>query len=128
MELTSIEHVMFARAALATGNPDALDALVRAGLSPHPLLRDGARRIVLDEARSRGLAVDAADDAPAAFADYTALRAAFSDARARGTAPALGAHPRWLVLAAAIRERWTGPIPAATAAAAARGTLDREDA
>jgi len=126
MELTSTEHVLLARAALASGNPDALDALVHAAFSGYPPLRDGARAILLAEARSRGITLDAPDDAPAAPADYAVLRAAFAAVRGRGETPRVNDAPRWLALAAAMRERWTSPATARAATAPA--TSDREDA
>jgi hypothetical protein len=111
MELSTPAHVLLARAALATGNPDALDALVRAALSTEPALRDGARTVLLAEARSRGVSATAPEDGPADPGDYRALRDALVAARDRaGPGVRIGA-PRWLVLAAAMRERWSGVVP-----------------
>jgi hypothetical protein len=119
MDLITAEHVLLARAALASGNPDALDALVRAALAETPALRDHARMVILAEARSRGLAAvapdGAPDDAPATADDYARLRGAFATARDRGDAPSLAGAPRWLALAAAMRERWRAPASAPVA-------------
>jgi hypothetical protein len=98
MELSTIEHVLLARAALATGNPDALEALVHAALAPDAAMRERARSVLIAEANARGIEVpkadNAPDDAPVTLADYVHLKATGSTADPAG-------QPRWL--AAAIR-------------------------
>jgi hypothetical protein len=108
MELSTIEHVLLARAALATGNPDALEALVRAGLSGNAAVRDRARAVLLAEASARGVTPGGPEDAPATFDDYRArvVRLAADD----GAAAADDRLPRWLVAAARLARR-TGALP-----------------
>jgi hypothetical protein len=105
MELSTIEHVLLARAALATGNPDALEALVRAALAAAPAVRDRARAVLLAETAARGIAVTGPVDAPATLDDYRALVARLTSGAAEpGQAPGSVA-PRWLEAAARLRPR-----------------------
>jgi fructose/tagatose bisphosphate aldolase len=55
MELKSLEEIRHAAAALATGNPDALDRLVWTGVFADGGLRGPARAAVLDQARAAGI-------------------------------------------------------------------------
>jgi fructose/tagatose bisphosphate aldolase len=55
MELKSLEEIRHAKAALATGNPDALDRLVWTGVFASSELRDQARAAVLEQARTAGI-------------------------------------------------------------------------
>ncbi|MFI5371537.1 MAG: hypothetical protein ACHQ52_08270 [Candidatus Eisenbacteria bacterium] len=125
MELSTPAHLLLARAALATGNPDALDALVRAALSAEPALRDGARAVLLAEARSRGVSATAPEDGPVGPGDYRALREALVAARSGSGAGVRTGAPRWLVVAAAMRERWSGDVPTAGTESAEPASLDR---
>ena len=74
MELRSPEEVRHARAALASGNLDALDPLVWTGVFAAPDLREAARAAVFDQCRQSGL--------------YPASIDALYRARGRGEAPA----------------------------------------
>jgi fructose/tagatose bisphosphate aldolase len=74
MELKTLDEIRHANAALASGNPDALDRLVWTGVFAEPELRDAARAAVLDQARASGLY-------PASIHDLYM-------ARGRGEAPA----------------------------------------
>ncbi len=55
MELKNLEEIRHATAALATGNPDALDRLVWTGVFGDGELRDQARAAVLAQARTAGI-------------------------------------------------------------------------
>ena len=84
MELRSSAHVRLARAALASGSPDALEALARAAAAADPVLRQAARATLIAEARSRGIAGVPRDEGASAdeFARLRdALAAAFVAAR-----------------------------------------------
>jgi len=75
MELKTLDEIRHATAALASGNPDALDRLVATGVfASNPDLRAAARGAVLDQARASGLY-------PASIHDLYM-------ARGRGEAPA----------------------------------------
>jgi fructose/tagatose bisphosphate aldolase len=55
MELRNLEEIRHAKAALATGNGEALDRLVWTGVFGGPELRDAARSVVLEQAHSAGI-------------------------------------------------------------------------
>jgi hypothetical protein len=117
MELSTIEHVLLARAALATGNPDALEALVRAALATDRPLAERARAVLLAEGKARGLVANGPEEAPVTLDDYRSLVTRLA---ADPGATVEGAPPRWLEMAArlrATRER--------TAAASAGVTRER---
>jgi hypothetical protein len=79
MELHSSAHVRLARAALASGSPDALEALARAATAPDPALRQAARATLIAEARARGVAGPLPDEGAGA-AEFTRLRDALAAA------------------------------------------------
>ena len=73
MELKTAEELRHASAALATGNPEALDRLVWTGVFGAPSVRDSARGAVLQQARRAGV--------------YPASIHALYTARGRGVVP-----------------------------------------
>ena len=115
MELSTIEHVLLARAALATGNPDALEALVHAAFGADAAVRERARAVLLAEATARGIAVTGPEDATATLADYRAL---VSRPAGRDQAPGVEIAPRWLRAAARLGAGGERAAVAATVAGA----------
>ena len=115
MELSTIEHVLLARAALATGSRDALEALVRAGLSPNAALAERARQVLLAEAGARGIAVTGPVDAPASLDDYRARVARLAAGDPEPGDGAASAAPRWLEAAARLGVRHGAPVVASGA-------------
>jgi fructose/tagatose bisphosphate aldolase len=142
MELKAQEELRHAVAALASGNPDALDRLVWTGVFASPDLRDAARAAVLEQARSAGLYPASIHDlylargrgeAPANFTvpainirgmAYDTARALFRARRsldagaviceiARSEVAYTDQRPAeyaFVVIAAALREGWKGPV------------------
>ncbi len=140
--LKTLDEVRQAVAVLATGNSDALDRLVWAGVFGADGVREAARQGVLDQCRSNGLypasihelyLARGRGDAPATFTvpainirgmAYDTARALFRARRqldagavlceiARSEISYTGQRPAeytFVVLAAALREGWTGPV------------------
>jgi fructose/tagatose bisphosphate aldolase len=140
--LDSLDAVRQAVAVLATGNGDALDRLVVAGVFGPANVRDAARQGVLDQCRSVGLypasihelyLARGRGEAPATFTvpainirglAYDTARALFRARKkldagaviceiARSEISYTGQRPAeytFVVMAAALREGWTGPV------------------
>src|SRR5262245_8479048 len=140
--LKTPDEVRQAVAVLATGNGDALDRLVWAGVFGPEGVREAARQGVLDQCRSSGLypasihalyLARGRGEAPATFTvpainirgmAYDTARALFRARRmldagaviceiARSEISYTGQRPAeytFVVLAAALREQWTGPV------------------
>ena len=140
--LKTLDEVKQAVAVLATGNGDALDRLVWAGVFGPPGVREAARQGVLDQCRSVGLypasihglyMARGRGEAPATFTvpainirgmAYDTARALFRARKkldagaviceiARSEISYTGQQPAeytFVVLAAALREGWTGPL------------------
>ena len=140
--LKTLDEVKQAVAVLATGNGDALDRLVWAGVFGPPGVREAARQGVLDQCRSVGLypasihglyMARGRGEAPATFTvpainirgmAYDTARALFRARKkldagaviceiARSEISYTGQRPAeytFVVLAAALREGWTGPL------------------
>ena len=137
-----MDEVRQAVAVLATGNGDALDRLVWAGVFGPPGVREAARQGVLDQCRSVGIypasihalyTARGRGEAPATFTvpainirglAYDTGRALFRARRkldagaviceiARSEISYTGQRPAeytFVILAAALREGWTGPV------------------
>jgi fructose/tagatose bisphosphate aldolase len=142
MELTTLEEVRHATAALATGHSEALDRLTWTGVFGGPELRAAARTAVLEQARSAGIypasiqglyAARGRGEAPATFTvpainirgiAYDTARAMFRARRALDAGAVICEIARseisytdqrpseytFVVLAAALREGWKGPV------------------
>jgi fructose/tagatose bisphosphate aldolase len=142
MELRNLEEVRHAGAALTSGSGEALDRLVWTGVFGAAEVRDGARGMVLDQARSRGVypasihtlyAARGTGAVPSTFTvpainirglAYDTARALFRARRARDAGAVIceiarseisytaqrPAEYTFVVLAAALREGWTGPV------------------
>jgi len=140
--LKTLDEVRQAIAVLATGNGDALDRLVWAGVFGPDGVREAARQGVLDQCRSSGLypasihglyMARGRGEAPATFTvpainirgmAYDTARALFRARKkldagaviceiARSEISYTGQRPAeytFVVLAAALREGWTGPV------------------
>ena len=140
--LKSLDEVRQAVAVLATGNGDALDRLVWAGVFGAPGIREAARQGVLDQCRSVGLypasihalyLARGRGDVPPTFTvpainirglAYDTARALFRARKkldagaviceiARSEISYTGQRPAeytFVVMAAALREGWTGPV------------------
>jgi len=140
--LKSLDEVRQAVAVLATGNGDALDRLVGAGVFGPPGIQEAARQGVLDQCRSVGLypasihglyMARGRGEAPATFTvpainirglAYDTARALFRARKkldagaviceiARSEISYTGQRPAeytFVVLGAALREGWTGPV------------------
>src|SRR5262249_4561170 len=143
MELKTLDEVRHANAALASGNPDALDRLVWTGVfGTSPDLRASARGAVFDQARASGLypasihglyVARGHGRVPATFTvpainiramPYDTARALFRARRkldagaviceiARSEISYTDQRPAeytFVVMAAALREGWRGPL------------------
>ena len=143
MLIRSAEELRLARAALASGNPDALDRLTATGVfAPDLALREAARAVVLDEVRAVGLypasihalyLARGRGDAPHDFTVpavnlrgmvYDSARALFRARKALDAGAVICEIARseitytdqrpgefaFVVLAAALREGWRGPV------------------
>ena len=140
--LKTLDEVRQAVAVLATGNPDALDRLVWAGVFGPAGVKDAARHGVLDQCRSVGIypasihalyMARGRGEAPATFTvpainirglAYDTARALFRTRKrldagaviceiARSEISYTDQRPAeytFVVLAAALREGWTGPV------------------
>lgn len=142
MELRTLDEIRHAAAAVASGNREALDRLAWTGVFGAPAMRDAARAVVLEQARSsgvypasihglyvargrgeapanftapainiRGLAYDTARalfrarmalDAGAVICEIARSEIAYTDQRP--------AEYVFVVLCAALREGWRGPV------------------
>jgi fructose/tagatose bisphosphate aldolase len=140
--LKTTDEVRQAIAVLATGNPDALDHLVWAGVFGPPGIQEAARQGVLDQCRSLGLYPASIHDlylargrgvVPATFTvpainirgiAYDTARALFRARKKLNTGAVIceiarseisytaqrPAEYTFVLLAAALREGWTGPV------------------
>src|SRR5499426_1223003 len=140
--LKSLDEVRQAVAVLATGNGDALDRLVWAGVFGPPGVREAARQGVLDQCRSSGLypasihalyLARGRGEAPATFTvpainirglAYDTARALFRARRELDSGAVIceiarseigytdqrPAEYTFVVLCAALREGWRGPV------------------
>jgi len=142
MELTTQDELRHASAALASGNPDALDRLVWTGVFGAPAVREAARAAVLQQARAAGVypasihdlyIARGRGDAPHDFTvpainirgmAYDTARALFRARKALDAGAVVceiarseisytdqrPAEYTFVVLAAALREGWKGPV------------------
>jgi fructose-bisphosphate aldolase class II len=143
MELKNVDEIRHARAAIASGNPDALDHLVWTGVFAGDAdLRDAARAAVLDQCQSAGVypasihglyVARGRGEVPPTFTvpainirgmAYDTARALFRVQRALDAGAVLCEIARseitytdqrpaeyvFVLLAAALREGWNGPV------------------